>query len=85
MVISSVGVSTVPTGLLLRPESVLTDVVVELLHPQSTAGTSVGACKGTHQSNLQAWDNGYLGSDSSILTIISSSPTMDQNLHQFVS
>ena len=46
MMISSVGVSTVATGLLFRPESVLTDVVVELLHPQSTAGTSVGACNG---------------------------------------
>ena len=49
VMISSVGVSTVPTGLLLRPESVLTDVVVELLHAQSAAGASVGACKGTHQ------------------------------------
>ena len=45
MVISSVGVSVAP-GLLLRPETVLTDVVVELLHAQSAARASVGACNG---------------------------------------
>ena len=45
MVISSVGVCVAP-GLLLGPEAVLTDVVVELLHAQSTARASVGSCNG---------------------------------------
>ena len=45
MMISSVGVG-VATGLMLRPETVLTDVVVELLHAQSTARASVGSCNG---------------------------------------
>ena len=45
MVIASVGVS-VAASLLLGPETVLTDVVVELLHAQSTARAGVGSCNG---------------------------------------
>ena len=50
MVISSVGVS-VAAGLLLRPETVLADVVVELVHAQATGGAGVGSCKGNISVN----------------------------------
>ena len=86
MVISSVGVS-VAASLLLRPETVLADVVVELVHAQAAGGAGVGSCKGNISVNLTQHHHhsGRGTMDSSILTIISSSPTMDQNLHQFVS